>query len=135
MRNLFAQMFACRLFVETELGDGADLCTARNRTHRCEVPALASHRLYDKSAFEGRGGIADIVYGTPDDIERGIDSETVLGAENIVVDGTGNAYKVDGKVTVECFKSVVGAVSSEDDDTGDRVFFEIFPCLFAIFFS
>ena len=65
----------------------------------------------------------ELIDGGHGGIERGVEADGVVGAANIIVDGAGEAYAGDAVFDFEVMGAVIGAVSTDDDESFDFMFF------------
>ena len=104
--------------VHPELGDDGDLRAGGDGRHEREVPAPAAHDLdHEAAAVRGSGG-ADHVDEADDGVERGIDADAHIGAEDVVVDRAGQAD--DGQAElVQGARAAERTVAADDDEAVD----------------
>lgn len=107
--------------VVVDFRDEADLGSTGEGGGNGEVTAVAPHDFYNEGTREGGGGVADGVDGLADDVERGVDSEAVVGAGNVVIDGGWDAGEGDSEVVVELIEGTERAVAADHDEFLDAV--------------
>ncbi len=131
--HLFEQLRFDDGTVEIGFGNHADFRAAGNRRNHGEVAALTPHHLDNERPAERRCGIADFVERVTDDVEGGIDAETVFGPVDVVVDRRRNAYEIEVELLAHALHRAERAVAAEHHQARNAVFFQVFVCLLAVF--
>jgi hypothetical protein len=102
------------LVVEGDLGDEDEIGAAGQPRPQGQLTGRAAHDLDDEHALERRRRVADAAKGVQDRVERGVESDRMVAAPDVVVDGPRQADDADA-----AFVQLVGpgqrAVAADDD--------------------
>jgi hypothetical protein len=91
----------------------------------------SSHDFDNEDTLVGVGGVADFVDGLEGGVDSGIESDTVVGSGNVVIDGTGDTHNRKCKFFVDGAGTGEGSIPADDDKSVDFVFAKDLDGLFA----
>ena len=110
-----ADRFGDLVDVEGPLGNQNHIGAAGNAAVERDPASIASHDLDDNDAVVRFGGGVDAVNGFAYDVAGSIESESVVGSAQVVVDGFRHAHDFDSSF-VELLRDRQGVVAADRDE-------------------
>ena len=90
--------------------------SANSKTHiHSQITGVAAHNLNDRAALVGLHGIPQLIDALDGSIGSSIKADAVIGAADIIIDGTGDTDHIDTILT-EGAGATEGAVTADGDD-------------------